>query len=986
MTLLTVPALVAVALALTPVFVKVFGRHAGWPIVAFFIAALVQLGRLAPGVLDGDAVTWRGQWAGGLLPGGTGVDFALRLDPLSLVFALLALVIGSAVFIYSTAYLPPKGGNMSFYVLMTAFMLAVLLLVLADDVVLLFIGWELVSMASFLLIARSGSSGEAGSLRTLLLTFTGGLLLLAALGVAVWATGTTNLTEMLADPVWGTGPGADATVTTTVAVLVALGAFTKAAQLPFQAWLPEAMAAATPVSAFLHAAAVVKAGVYLLLRFSTAFSQVAAWQVLLIVIGMATAVSAAVFAIQQTDLKRLVAFSTVSQLGWIVATIGVGTHFAIVAAVVHTLAHALFKSSLFMLAGTIDHQTGTRDIRRLGRLYDRMPWTFGSMVIGAASMAAVPPTLGFLSKEGMLEAFTEAPLSDAGVIVLLAFATIGAIATFTYSARLIFGAFVDGPRDMSGVEEAPVALWLPAAVPGVLSLPLAFVAGPILDGPLDAVARTVLGGDYADTHLALWHGVGLPLIISAVVLVAGVALVFARKGMNEALAGRKLFPFSGVEALSFLTRSAGHLGAVFAKIAASHAPTRHLLPMLSVLVVYAAAVFLAPGVGGVELPGKVDGIDSWMDLIPLTVIVIGVVATLRARNRLQAAVLLGVTGTGVTLQILLLGAPDVAMTQFLVEFLTVVLMMLVLRHQPRAFTPTHRTRRVVAAAVGVGVGLATFGAVWTLTGHRAKPEVAQWYLEHGPQITGEDNVVNTILVEFRAFDTMGELAVLGMAGIAMAAVVSSMPRWPHVAGRPGPLPEPALNSLPLRKLVRWMAPLLLVISLLVLWRGGNEPGGGFNAALIGASALMLAYLAQPDDRPILGRNVPYWFSGLGVITAILIGFVGYVDGSFLAPLYATVAGQHLTTALIFDVGVYLAVIGVVAAALNHLGGPTRPGSPKSPGQLEPAVSHRTSVDVPPQQKPREAVAANSESGDPVGDGAARRGDGGATTNEEEVRA
>lgn len=965
-TLLSVPALVAVALALTPLFVKVLGRHAGWPIVAFFVAAIVQLARLAGGVLDGDAVTWGMTWAGALLPGGTGVDFALRLDPLSLVFALLALVIGSVVFIYSTAYLPPKGGTMSFYVLMTAFMLAVLLLVLADDVVLLFIGWELVSMASFLLIARSGSSGEAGSLRTLLLTFTGGLLLLAALAVAVWATGTTNLTELLAHEVWR--PGGDATVTTVVAVLVALGAFTKAAQVPFQAWLPEAMAAATPVSAFLHAAAVVKAGVYVLIRFATAFSHVQAWQVLLIVVGMTTAVSAAVFAIQQTDLKRLVAYSTVSQLGWIVATIGVGTHFAIVAAVVHTLAHALFKSSLFMLAGTVDHQTGTRDIRRLGPLWRRMPWTFGSMVIGAASMAAIPPTLGFLSKEGMLEAFTDAPLADAGVVVLLVAATIGAIATFTYSARLIFGAFVDGPRDMSEVREAPVALWLPAAIPGVVSLPLAFFVGPLLDGPLDSVSRTVLGGDYAETHLALWHGVNVPLLISVGVLVVGVLLVLVRGRMNEALAGRKLFPFTGVQALSFGTRAAGRVGRSFAAIGDSHAPTRHLLPMLSVLVVYAGAVLLAPGVGGMELPDKIDGIDSWMDLIPLTVVVIGVVATLQARNRLQAAVLLGVTGTGVTLQVLLLGAPDVAMTQFLVEVLTVVLMMLVLRHQPRAFSGTGRNRRMVAAVVGVGVGLATFGAVWTLTGRRDKPEIAQWYLEEGPKITSENNVVNTILVEFRAFDTLGELAVLGMAGIAMAAVVASMPRWPHHPGRPGPLPQPGLNSLPLRKLVRWMTPLLLGLSVIVLYRGGNEPGGGFNAALIGSSALMLKYLSNPDDRPLMGRNVPYLFSGFGVIVAIAIGFVGFLEGSFLAPLHGTVAGQHLTTALIFDVGVYLAVLGIVATALNHLGGPTRPGSPKTDDELGPTVAHRTGLAVPPQQKPDQAVAADSEYGDPAGEG------------------
>ena len=396
------------------------------------------------------------------------------------------------------------------------------------------------------------------------------------------------------------------------------------------------------------------------------------------------------------------------------------------------------------------------------------------------------------------------------------------------------------------------------------------------------------------------------------------------------------------------------------------------------------------------MPDKIDGIDSWMDLIPLTIVVIGVAATLRARNRLQAAVLLGVTGTGVTLQVLLLGAPDVAMTQFLVEILTVVLMMLVLRHQPRAFSGTGRNRRMVAAVVGVGVGLATFGAVWTLTGRRGKPEVAQWYLEEGPKITSENNVVNTILVEFRAFDTLGELAVLGMAGIAMAAVVSSMPRWPQYPGRPGPLPQAGLNSLPLRKLVQWMTPLLFALSLIVLYRGGNEPGGGFNAALIGASALMLKYLSQPDDRPLMGRNIPYLFSGFGVIVAIGIGFVGYVEGSFLAPLHGTVAGQHLTTALIFDVGVYLAVLGIVATALNHLGGPTRPGSPKTDDELGPRIVHRTSMHIPPRQKPGEAGAPDSAFGDPAGEGVPDElydGPGGrvsasgsGSTDNEEVRA
>ena len=958
LTLLSVPLLVACALVLTPLFVKVLDKHAGWPIVAFFVAAVVQLGRLTPEVLAtaseragtaataadtaplGHALSWSGTWSAEL-----GAEFALKLDPLSLVFSFLALLVGSVVFIYSTAYLPRRQGTMSFYVLMTGFMLAVLLLVLADDVTLLFIGWELVSMASFLLIARSGSSGELGSLRTLLLTFTGGLLLLAALGGSVWLTGTFNLSEMLASSAWAENP----TARNIIAALVALGAFTKAAQFPFHAWLPEAMAAATPVSAFLHAAAVVKAGIYVLMRFSTVFAEVRVWQLLLITLGMATAVATAYFALQQTDLKKLIAYSTVSQLGWIVATIGVGTQFAITAAVVHTIAHAMFKSSLFMLAGVVDHEAGTRDIRRLGPLWRKMPLSFGSMIFGAASMAAIPPFFGFMSKEGMLTAFEGAPLSNTGVIILLAVAAVGAIGTFAYSARLVFGAFVDGPRNVDDVHEAPASLWVPAALPGVLSLPVAFFAGALLDTPLNRVADTVklqAPGTYHETHLSLWHGVNVPLIISVIVLAVGVGYIFARLRINESLADRKLFPFTGVDAINAGLSISQRTGRALAKVAQSHQPSRHLAPLLGLLAVYALAVLIGPGIGGADLEPKIDNIDHLTDLIPLVVVLIGVWATLRANNRLQAAVLLGVTGVGVTLQILLLGAPDVALTQFMVEILTVVLMMLVLRFQPRAFAPTTSRRKAAAAVMSVAVGLATFAAVWVLTGRRERPEVAQWYLDNTEKVTGETNIVNVILVEFRAFDTMGELAVLGMAGIAMAAVVSSIPRFPHLLDQPGALAEAKLNSIPMRWLVRWLAPLLFFVSLLVLFRGGTQPGGGFNAALIGAAAVMLLYLSKDSDEVILGRKAPALLSAFGVIMAIATGFLGYFKGSFLAPLYGHFLGQHLTTALLFDVGVYLAVLGIVATALNKLGGPTRPGVAGEDDLMEKCYPDRPSLHVP----------------------------------------
>lgn len=515
MALLAIPVTVAVALILVPLLVKTLDRNAGWPLGLTFLGLAGYVIKHADPILNGETATWSVTWIKGFLTGASGgagaagaggtagaasegsLDLALKMDSLGLFFTLLALLIGAVVFIYSAAYLHKGDKIMSFYVLMTSFMLAVLLLVLADDVALLFIGWELVSLASFFLIARSGSGGEAGSIRTLLLTFIGGLFLLAALAIGVITTGTTNLSAMLHSPAW---EGQDVRLAI-VAVLIALAAFSKAAQIPFHFWLPEAMAADTPVSAFLHAAAVVKAGVYLLLRFSGLFEGVMAWHVLLIVIGMTTAIMGAVFAIQKTDLKKLTAYSTVSQLGWIVATIGVGTPFAISAALVHTAAHALFKSSLFMIAGVVDHQAGSRDIRRLGPLWRQMPFTFVSAVIAAASMAAIPPTFGFVSKEGMLTAFEEAPFSNAGVVTLLVAAGIGALATFVYSARYVFGAFIDGPKDVSHVKEAPANLWIPAVLPGVLSLPgVAFLG--LFDETLDQVVDAT-GLGHAHTHLAL---------------------------------------------------------------------------------------------------------------------------------------------------------------------------------------------------------------------------------------------------------------------------------------------------------------------------------------------------------------------------------------------------------------------------------------------------------------------------------------------------
>lgn len=564
---------------------------------------------------------------------------------------------------------------------MTTFMLAVILLVLADDVMLLFVGWELVSLASFFLIARSGSSGEAGSIRTLTMTFIGGLFLLAALAVMVSTTGTTRLSEIITSPAWE----GDNMRLAIVAVLLALAGFSKAAQFPFHFWLPEAMAADTPVSAFLHAAAVVKAGIYLLMRFSGLFQDVMTWHILLIVVGMLTAVMGAVFALQKTDLKKLTAYSTVSQLGWIVAAIGVGTPFALGAALVHTASHALFKSSLFMVAGVVDHQAGSRDIKRLGSLWRQMPFTFTGAAIAAASMAAIPPTFGFVSKEGMLDSFTEAPFPQWGIIALLIVAGLGALATFLYSARYITGAFIDGPRDCSQVKEAEPGLWIPAVLPGVLSLPVVLFLSAF-DHPLDAmVAATGVGETHS--HLALWHGLKPALFISIAVLIVGAIGVVFRKQIARVMEGRKLAPFTGARFLEATTHQAQVNGRRAGIMANSLSPNRHVLWILGLIGLLAFAAFAAPGaISAIStVPPRMLNIDRPTDLISLALILLPVLGIITTRSRLASVILLGIVGVGVSWMMLTLGAPDVATTNLLVEFLVVILMMLVLRHQPRLY-------------------------------------------------------------------------------------------------------------------------------------------------------------------------------------------------------------------------------------------------------------------------------------------------------------
>ncbi|MDF2969168.1 MAG: Na(+) antiporter subunit [Nocardioidaceae bacterium] len=915
------------ALAAAPVLVfpltSALGRRAGWPLAIGFLAlaaAMIPSGRE---VLDGGEITQTVAWLPAL-----DINLALRLDGLGLVFVMIALVIGAAVFLYSVEYLG-ESRQLGFYLWMAAFALGMVGLVLADDLILLFACWEITSLASFLLIARSGSGAESASARTLFMTFVGGLTLLIAVVLMIVTTGTTSMSQSLTSDVWTDRPG----FTAVVAVLVAVAGFTKAAQFPFHPWLPDAMAAATPVSAYLHAAAVVKAGIYLLLRFSEAFSDVPVWNTLLISVGLFTAAMAALFAFQQHDLKRLMAYSTVSQLGLITAAIGVGTEKALTAAVIHTIAHALFKSGLFMMVGVIDHSAGTRDIRRLPELRRIMPWSFATVILGTAGMAGIPPLLGFVSKEMILGSMLEAPGPAWAGMLALAAAGAGSVLTFAYSAKIVLGAFVDGKRELKDCHGPSARLFLPAAAPIWVGLPLGLTVG-VFNTPVERAVQAM--GSSAAYPLKLWHGLAPELLVTAAAIAAGAALMTRRRALYR-LVENDFLPGTGADALERIFHEARRLGRTISKSVAADHPRRHVVPPLIVLTLLLGVGSLAVLTAGDDVPATQPDLWRPVDVGLLVLIALGVVGTCRADSRIAATVSLGATGIAVTVQLFALGAPDVGLTQLMVEVLTVLVIMMVLRRLPGRFGHSHLRRPggplVLAGGLGIGAGVAT----WLLTGRREKSVPADYYLAEGTKVTGGDNLVNVILVEFRALDTLGELAVLGLAGVAIVAVLATVPSRtldpPRRTHRPSLRPvqalrdpqaraaltDPQSNLRALQLLLRVVVPVLLVLSAVIFWRGHNAPGGGFIAALVASAAVALVYLSRPDDRAVGPPRVHIALIGGGVLTALATGLIGYADSSFLQPLYGTVAGTKLSTSLLFDVGVYAAVLGVVMVAFDRLG-------------------------------------------------------------------
>ena len=965
--LLLVSVPLAAALS-APLLDRFLGRAAGWPLAAVLAALAAATAAQAPAVLGaGATLEYSRPWIPAL-----GVHIALRMDGLAWLFCMLVFGIGALVLAYSARYFPP-GRRGGFFPLMAGFAAAMAGLVLADDAVLLFVFWELTTVCSFLLIGLSGAAGARPAVRTFLLTALGGLALLTAVILLMVRTGTSRLSAILADPGWQQDPG----FTAVIAVLVAVAVFTKSAQFPFHYWLPDAMAASTPVSAYLHAAAMVKAGIYVAMRFTAVFADTPVWNALLIAAGLTTALIGAVFALQSTDLKTLTAYSTVSQLGFLTAAIGVGTEQALIAAAVHTAAHALFKSALFMVVGIVDRQTGTRDIRRLGGLRTAMPGTAAVAVAAALSMAGIPPLLGFASKENLFAALLQAPgpgwLGPAAGAAAVAAAAL----TCSYAARFGYRVFF-GPPGSAVRERAPrepsAAFLAPPALAAGAGLLLG-AAVPVLN-PLAGRAAADATGSGAEAHLALWHGLNPELGMSAAAVALG-ALLLRATSAGDALAGRRLFPVRGTGVFEALHARTIALGRRTGALTGSDAPAFHLAVPIAALAVFAGT---AAALGLSSAAGEPAGADAAaarpLDWLLVAVIGAAVLGACSTASRLAALAMVGVAGFGTALWFLFLGTVDVALTQLLVEVLTVVVAVLVLRRLPRTFHAVRRLRTGAAAALAAAAGTAAGLAAYLLTGRRELSAAGAYFLDRAPEDTGGSNVVNTILVDYRALDTLGELTVLGVAGLVVIAVldaagIAGRSRARLYAPRHSPVWDARENTLIVRTVSAWLIPLLLLWSLYLLARGHGAPGGGFIAGLVGGAAFALAYLAAPSAAAARIRVAYPSITAAGIATAALCGLAGYLDGSFLRPLHAGIplpGGEfHFTTALVFDVGVYFAVVGVVLTALDWLGtgraerGPALPPPaalpPEAPPDLpEPPPRHGTAA---PGEAPANATAGGA---------------------------
>jgi multicomponent K+:H+ antiporter subunit A len=946
--------------SLCAAFLPANARNAApWLAGAVALACAVLVGMAWPegGVVRRESMYWAPEF---------GVELVLRLDGYSWLFAMLVSGMGLLVVLYARYYMSAQDPVPRFFSFLLAFMGAMLGVVLSGNLIQMVVFWELTSLTSFMLIAYWYHREDArrGARMALIVTVGGGLCLLLGVLMLGSVVGSFDLDAVLV----GGGAVREHPWYPAILVLILLGVFTKSAQFPFHFWLPHAMEAPTPVSAYLHSATMVKAGVFLLARLWPTLSGTDLWFWLISGTGAATLLVGAFSATFQRDLKGVLAYSTISHLGLITLLLGMNSRLALVAAVFHMMNHATFKASLFMAAGIIDHETGTRDMGRLGGLSKRMPITTVVATVAAAAMAGVPLLNGFLSKEMF---FAEAlKTEDAAMglsLTLPIIATLAAAFSVAYSMRFIHQVFfgppsVDVPRQP---HEPTRGMLLPSAVLVVACLLVgtvpAYTVGPLLE----MAAYALLGLDVPYYTLKVWHGFTLPLVMSVIALVAGALFYWfllrtGRTMMRTPLLSRinaaRIFDVLSVGAI----RGAGRLTrAVF-----SWRMQPQLLLIVCAALLAGALPLLAAGWTRGSLP------MTPLDPLFLLLWIIGGACAMGAAwqakfHRLAALILVGGVGLTTCLTFAWFSAPDLALTQIAVEVVTTVLILLGLRWLPRRLemvderreTLRARVRRVRDAAVAIGVGSGIAALVYAVLTRPSTAELAPFYIRNALEVSEGRNVVNVILVDFRGFDTMGEITVVGIVAMIVYALLRRFRpapesiEVPSAQRRDGAIhvpPSHADDALPRGDmaipavLARLLLPMAAMVSLYFLLRGHNAPGGGFVGGLVMATAVIVQYMTSGTIWVEARLRVhPLYWIAIGLLSAVGAGLVAWtLQLPFLTAralhIHLPLLGDlHLSTVLLFDLGVYMLVVGatlliLVALAHQSLRSPRKVVTPVDP--------------------------------------------------------
>jgi multicomponent K+:H+ antiporter subunit A len=901
-------------------WVSRLGRlHAAWMAGAITLLAIAWLLPLASASLQGQTVIQHLSWIPSL-----GLDLAFRLDGLGLLFALLILGIGLLIILYARYYLSARDSMGRFYAYLLLFMGSMLGIALSENVIQLLIFWELTSVSSFLLISYWQQREEArnGARMALAITGAGGLALLGGFILLGEITGSYNLSVILAS---GDIIRAHALYQPTL-VLILLGAFTKSAQFPFHFWLPNAMAAPTPVSAYLHSATMVKAGVFLLARLFPALSGTPEWSWLVGGTGLTTLCLGAYFALFKHDLKGLLAYSTISHLGLITLLFGIGTPLAAVAGVFHIINHAIFKASLFMAAGIIDHETGTRDMRQLNGLWKYMPHTALLALIASASMAGVPLLNGFLSKEMF---FAEAVHRTAGLAwgwLLPATVTLAGIFAVAYSLRFIHDVFFNGePKNLSKTpHEPPRWMKVPVEVLVVLCLLVGIFPTFTVQPILAAAAASVLQTTLPEYSLAIWHGFNPALWMSMIALAGGSLVYLGRQplfALHERFDGR----FEAKTIYNHLLEMLFSFAGKITELLNTNSLQRMLFIFFASALALGSTAFInadTPLTGTRELLP----VDALSLLVAIGSIAAALGVVILHRQRLTALILLGAVGLAVALVFIKFSAPDLALTQLSVEVVTIVLLLLALyflpQQSPAELGLLRHSKDLILAVLAGGGAAALTWAVLT----RPYENIASYFLEKSLPEGGGSNVVNVILVDFRGYDTLGEITVLALAGLGIYAMLDRLlltgtkhdkdnRKWNWDA-------QPVIMS----TFSRLLLPLALLVAIFILLRGHNQPGGGFIAGLITAVALVMQYLA--NGAAWMQTRLPTNMHPLiatGLLIAIMTGFGSFLfRHPFLTSTYShihwpLIGDFELASAMAFDLGVYLVVVGSTLLILINLG-------------------------------------------------------------------